>query len=56
MCSSDLPNWDFSSLIGQVVGVDGEMVWDAAWRVNIVDATGFDLLAPTTAEVGSDIQ
>lgn len=50
------PNWDFSSLIGQVIGVDGEMVWDAAWRVNIVDATGFDLLAPTTAKVESDIQ
>ena len=50
------PNWDLSSMIGQVVGVDGEMVWDAAWRVNIVDATGFDLLAPTTAEVESDIQ
>jgi hypothetical protein len=50
------PNWDFSSLIGQVIGVDGEMVWDAAWRVNIVDATGFDLLAPTTAEARSDIQ
>ena len=50
------PNWDFSSLIGQVIGVDGEMVWDAAWRVNIVDATGFDLLAPTTAKARSDIQ
>ena len=50
------PNWDLSSMIGQVVGVDGEMVWDAAWRVNIVNATGFDLLAPTTVEVGSDIQ
>ena len=50
------PSWDLSSMIGQVVGVDGEMVWDAAWRVNIVDATGFDLLAPTTAEAESDIQ
>lgn len=50
------PNWDLSSMIGQVVGVDGEMVWDAAWRVNIVDATGFDLLAPTTAKVESVIQ
>ena len=49
-------DWDLSSMIGQVVGVDGELSWDAAWRVNIVDATGFDLLAPTTAEVRSDIQ
>jgi len=49
-------DWDLSSMIGQVVGVDGELSWDAAWRVNIVDATGFDLLAPATAEVQGDIQ
>ena len=50
------PEWDLSSMIGQVVGVNGQMNWDAAWRVHVVDATGFDLLAPTTAEVPSDIQ
>jgi hypothetical protein len=50
------PEWDLSSMIGQVVGVNGQMNWDAAWRVHVVDATGFDLLAPTTAKVPSDIQ
>ncbi|MDP7008032.1 MAG: hypothetical protein QGI78_00505, partial [Phycisphaerales bacterium] len=50
------PDWDFSSMIGQVVGVNGVMNWDPSWRVHVVDVKGFDLLAPTTAEVESDIQ
>ncbi|MBC8203136.1 MAG: hypothetical protein H8E91_04835 [Planctomycetes bacterium] len=50
------PNWDLSSMVGQVVGINGNMNWDASWRVNVVEASGFDLLTPTTAEVQSDIQ
>ena len=50
------PNWDLSSIIGQVVGISGNVNWDASWRVNVIEASGFDLLAPTTAEVTSDIQ
>ena len=50
------PNWDLSSIVGQVVGISGNMNWDASWRVNVIEASGFDLLAPTTAEVTSDIQ
>ena len=50
------PAWDLSSMVGQVVGINGNMDWDASWRVHVIEATGFDLLAPTTAEVPSDIQ
>ena len=48
--------WDLSTMIGQVVGVNGNIEWDPSWRVNVVHATGFDLLSPATAEVKSDIQ
>ena len=50
------PNWDLSTMVGQVVGINGDVDWDASWRINVVNATGFDLLAPTTAKVPSDIQ
>ena len=50
------PAWDLSTMVGQVVGINGNVDWDASWRVNVVEATGFDLLAPTTANVPSDIQ
>jgi hypothetical protein len=50
------PAWDLSTMVGQVVGINGNVDWDASWRVNVVEATGFDLLAPTTAKVPSDIQ
>lgn len=48
--------WDLSTLVGQVVGMNGNVEWDPSWRVNVVHATGFDLLSPATAEVKTDIQ
>ena len=43
--------WDLSSLIGQTIGVTGKKSWDPNWRVNVVEAQRFDILAPTTATV-----
>ena len=50
------PDWSLSSIVGQVVGISGNVNWDASWRVNVVEASGFDLLAPATVEAPSDIQ
>ncbi|MDP6692942.1 MAG: hypothetical protein QF444_01335, partial [Phycisphaerales bacterium] len=49
-------NIDFGQLVGQVVGINGSSSWNPTWRVRVIEPTGFDLLAPTTAEVPSDIQ
>ena len=50
------PDWNLSSIVGQVVGISGNVNWDSSWRVNVVEASGFDLLAPTTVQAPSDIQ
>jgi hypothetical protein len=50
------PDWNLSSIVGQIVGISGNVNWDASWRVNVVEASGFDLLAPTTVKAPSDIQ
>ena len=49
-------DWELSSLVGQSVGVVGKTTWNPNWRVNIVEATRFDILSPTTATVTPDIQ
>ncbi len=49
-------DWELSGLVGQTVGVVGKRRWDPNWRVNVVEASSFDILSPTTATVTTDIQ
>lgn len=49
-------NWDLSALIGQTIGVAGSKNWDPNWRVNVVVAQRFDILAPTTTTFQPSIQ
>ncbi len=49
-------DWNLSGLIGQYIGVSGENTWNPTWRVNVVNATRFDILSPTTATITPDIQ
>ena len=49
-------DWELSSLVGQSVGIIGKSTWNPNWRVQVVEATRFDILSPTTATVTPDIQ
>jgi hypothetical protein len=49
-------DWELSGLVGQSVGIVGKTTWNPNWRVNVVEATRFDILSPTTATVTPDIQ
>ena len=49
-------DWELSGLVGQTIGVVGKRKWDPNWRVNVVEASRFDILSPTTATVTTDIQ
>ena len=47
---------ELASLVGQSVGIVGKSQWNPNWRVNVVQASRFDILSPTTATVTPDIQ
>ena len=49
-------DWELPALVGQSVGIVGEMAWNPSWRVHIVDGSRIDILSPTTATVTPDIQ
>ena len=49
-------DWELSGLVGQSVGIVGKTTWNPNWRVNVVEATRFDILSHTTATVTPDIQ
>jgi len=49
-------DWELSGLVGQTIGVVGNNKWNPNWRVNVVEATRFDILSPATATVTPDIQ
>jgi hypothetical protein len=47
---------DLSALVGQSVGIAGNLAWNSNWRVSVIEGERFDLLSPTTAIVTPDIQ
>ncbi len=47
---------DLSALVGQAVGIAGNLAWNSNWRVSVIEGERFDLLSPTTAIVTPDIQ
>jgi hypothetical protein len=49
-------DWDLTSLLGQTIGVTGTKSWNPNWRVNVVKANRFDILAPATAIAEPPIQ
>jgi hypothetical protein len=49
-------DWELSGLVGQTIGVVGDNKWNPNWRVNVVEATRFDILSPATATFTPDIQ
>ena len=49
-------DWELSGILGQTIGVVGNSKWNPNWRVNVVEASRFDILSPTTATVTPDIQ
>ena len=49
-------DWDLTSLLGQTIGVTGTKSWNPSWRVNVVQANRFDILAPATATAKPPIQ
>ena len=52
----DQEEFQFGELVGQIVGVKGDAMWDPHWRIQMVEGTSLDLVSPTTATVSPDIQ
>ena len=52
----DHEQFQFGELVGQIVGIKGDSIWDPHWRIQMVEGTSLDLVSPTTATVSPDIQ
>ena len=52
----DQGEFQFGELVGQIVGIKGDAIWDPHWRIQMVEGTSLDLVSPATATVSPDIQ